>query len=88
MQVLQTVVEVDGEGLKALMGEQVLLMCTNYFYAGKLVGVNDTCVKLEDPSIVYDTGAFSSGAWSDAQRLHTDEWYVQREAIESFGKGK
>jgi len=88
MQVLQTVIEVDGEGLKALMGEQVLLMCANYFYAGKLVGVNDTCVKLEEPSIVYDTGSFSSDSWSDAQRLHADEWYVQLSAIESFGKGK
>lgn len=34
------VIEVPDEGLVALLGKQVLLMCVNYFYTGKLVGVD------------------------------------------------
>ena len=48
--------QVDGEGLEGLLGEEVLLLCANYFYTGKLTGVNKTCVLLTDPSIVYETG--------------------------------
>jgi len=87
MKKLVEVQEVSGEGLDALMGEVVLLMCMNYFYTGKLTGVNDTCVLLENPSIVYNTGEWSAGSWSDAQRMHCDELYVQTSAIESFCKG-
>ena len=32
--------EVEGEGLMSLLGEQVILFCMNYFYAGKLVKVS------------------------------------------------
>lgn len=80
--------EVENEGLEALMGEEVLLMCGNYFYAGKLVGVNETFVKLEKPKIVYETGAWTNKAYQDVQPLHTPFWYVQRSFIESFGLGK
>ena len=34
--------DVDGEGLEKFLGEKVLLMCSNYFYTGKLIGVNET----------------------------------------------
>jgi hypothetical protein len=79
--------QVDGEGLEALMGERVTLFCLNYIYTGKLTGVNDTCVLLEDAAIVYETGSFDSKDWQDAQKLPHD-WYVQTSAIESFGKLK
>ena len=69
------------------MGEVVLLMCMNYFYTGKLIGVNETCVLLENPSVVYNTGEWSADSWSDAQRMHVDELYVQTATIESFCKG-
>lgn len=82
------VTEVAGEGLESLLGEKVLLFCLNYIYTGKLVGVNDSFVQLEEPSVVYETGAFSDRGYKDAQRLHTNVWYVQRGAIESFGVGK
>ena len=74
----------DGEGLEKLMGERVTLFCANFIYTGKLVGVNDTCVLLQDPAIVYETGAFTDKAWKDAQKL-PNSWYVQTSAIESFG---
>lgn len=75
----------EGEGLEGLLGETVTLFCAAYFYTGKLVGVNTTCVKLEDPSIVYETGPFTDVNWKDAQRLPHKYWYVQTSMIESFG---
>jgi hypothetical protein len=78
---------VENEGLEALLGEKVLLMCSNYFYAGKLVGVNESFVKLEEASIVYETGPAANKAYTSQDKLPND-WYVQRQAIESFGLGK
>jgi hypothetical protein len=80
--------DVEGAGLESLMGRVVTLFCANYHYTGKLVGVNDKFVLLKDPSIVYETGDFADPEWKDAQRLPHDEWYVQTQAIESFGEMK
>lgn len=85
MKVLQEVVEVSGEGLEALIGKKVTFFCANYFYTGKLIGVNTTCVKLENAAIVYETGSFTDKAYKDEQPLHTKEFYIQVSAIESFG---
>jgi hypothetical protein len=71
--------------LVALLGEQVILFCLNYIYTGKLTGVNTTCVLLENPRIVYETGAFDKKTFGDAQALPF-EHYIQTGAIESFGK--
>lgn len=79
------VTEVEGEGLTALLGEVVMLFCLNYIYTGKLVGVNSSCVLLENPAIVYETGAFNTKDLKDAQKLPF-QLYVQSSAIESFGK--
>ena len=85
MKQLVKVEEVPGEGLVGLLGENVILFCMNYIYAGKLIGVNDTFVKLENAHIVYATGSFTDKKFSDAQKVG-DEYYVQRPSIESFGK--
>lgn len=74
--------------LEELVGEQVLLMCANYFYAGKLTGVNDTSVELTDASIVYETGAWNEKGYKDSQKLAAKKWYVAMSAIESYGAGK
>jgi hypothetical protein len=84
MKVLATAVQVEGEGLESLLGETVTFFCAVYIYTGKLVGVNSTCVKLQDPKIVYETGAFSDPKWKDAQAL-PNEMYLQTAMIESFG---
>lgn len=76
--------EVVGEGLEKLLGERVTLFCVNYIYTGKLVGVSETCVLLQDAGIVYETGEFCIGPWKDFQKLPQD-WYVQLSSIESFG---
>ena len=76
--------DVENEGLLSLIGEVVTLFCMNYFYTGKLIGVNETCVLLKDPSIVYETGSFADKTWKDAQKLPNDI-YVMINSIESFG---
>ncbi len=85
MKKLVKVEEVEGEGLMALMGQRITLMCMNYFYTGELVGVNETCVMLKNPSVVYETGAYTEPEWADAQKLPSDEYYVMINSIESFG---
>ena len=75
---------VDTEGLEKLIGERVTLFCAIYIYTGKLVGVNDSCVLLQDAAIVYETGPLTDGKWKDAQALPGD-WYVTTSMIESFG---
>jgi len=83
MKRLVKVEEVSGEGLEGLMGRTVTLFCLNYFYTGCLVGVNAQFVKLENPSIVYETGAFDKKEWKDAQRL-PHPCYVMLRCVESF----
>jgi hypothetical protein len=87
--IMKKIVEdVQGEGLEKFLGEKILLMCGCYFYAGILKGVNDDCVLLEDASIVYETGPWNEGSYEDSQRLHSKQWYVSKQSIESFGAGK
>ena len=78
------VTEVDGEGLVALLGKRVLVFCMNYIYTGELEGVNASCILLKDASIVYETGAFSTKTFGDAQKIGS--FYVQMNSIESFGE--
>lgn len=78
-----TVTEVDGFGLVALTGKKVMLFCMNYIYTGILTRVSQTCVLLEDAAIVYETGAFDSESFKDAQKL-PHSLYIQTGAIESF----
>jgi hypothetical protein len=88
MKKLVTTTEVEGAGLVSLMGERVLLMCTNYFYTGKLTGVNNDFVELEDPAIVYQTGDWANAKYADEQKLHSKVFYVRTPAIEAFGVSK
>lgn len=85
MKKIVTVQEVEGEGFVALLDKQVMLFCLNYIYTGKLAGVNATCVLLENPKIVYETGTFAEKNFKDAQALPF-QLYIQTSAIESFGE--
>jgi hypothetical protein len=85
---MKRLVEVNNEGLEKLIGQKVLLLCDSYFYTGKLIGVNKKYVLLQNPSIVYDTGGFDTAGYTDAQALHTKEFYIMIHAIESFGLSK
>ena len=67
MKKLIKVEEVENEGLLAFMGERVTLFCQVYIYTGKLVGVNNTFVKLEEAGVVYETGSFSTEEWKNCR---------------------
>jgi hypothetical protein len=76
--------EVTGEGLGSLLGERVTLWCECYIYAGKLIGVNERDVLLEDAAVVYETGPLCDKGFKDAQPL-PGPWYVRTAKIESYG---
>ena len=84
----QLIKEVENEGFEALMGKRVLLMSAGYFYEGELVGVNDKFVKLLDAHVVYETGKWSDKNYTDRQKMHQEDWYVQVGMIESYGVSK
>lgn len=82
---MKKIVEVEEKsGLESLLGEKVTLFCARYIYAGRLTGINDTCVLLDDAEIVYETGAFDKKTWQTSEKL-PKSWYVRLDFIESFG---
>lgn len=82
--VQETIEEEENEGMLALLRQTITCFCAIYIYTGKLVGVNKTCIKLEKPHIVYETGPFNHKDWKDAQAL-PNEIYLQTAMIEAFG---
>ena len=88
MRKLVQVTEVENEGMIKLMGKKVTFFCLNYIYTGELIGVNDTCVLISKPSIVYETGAFSEKKYKDEQSMCIEELYIQKGCIECFGEMK
>jgi hypothetical protein len=88
MKKLVEITEVKEEGLLKLLGKNVTFFCLNYIYHGKLIGVNDSCVLIEDPSIVYETGSFKDSKYKDIQSLEVKEFYISMNCIESFGELK
>ncbi len=76
--------EVEVAGLESLIGQRVTIISCRYIYTGKLIGVNETCVLLDDAGIVYETGPLTDGKWKNMQPL-PGPWFVQCSAIESFG---
>lgn len=88
MKKVVNVVEVEEAGLITLLGKHVLVFAANYIYTGILSGVNDTCLELSEPKIVYQTGAFSNDTFEDAQSTGSDVLFVQTNAIESVFETK
>jgi len=85
---MKRVVEVqDDGGFESALGETISLWCGVYIYSGKLVGVNEDHVELDDAYIVYETGPLTDKHWKDAQLL-PGRWRVMKGAIESWGVGK
>ena len=84
MKVIKTIENVEDEGFISLIGQRITVFCAVYIYTGDLVGVNDTCIKLDNPAIVYETGAFDTKQWKDAQAL-PNTMYIQTAMVESFG---
>jgi len=84
MQALTTIEENKKEGMPSLIGKRITCFCAIYIYSGDLVEVTDSCIKLENPVIVYETGSFTTKNWKDAQVL-PNSLYIQTGMIESFG---
>ncbi len=84
MKKIATMIEVE-DGLETLLERKVLIFCMNYIYTGVLKGVNQTCILLEQASIVYETGAFDKKSFTDAQKL-PNPLYIQSASIESFSE--
>ena len=84
MRKLLSVEETNETAWEELMGETITIFCLTYIYTGKLTGINGDCVLLEDPKIVYETGAFSTKDWKDAQAL-PNSLFIHFNCIESFG---
>jgi len=85
MKKLKEIVEVENEGLVALLGKKVTIWCCRYIYAGTLAGVNTNDILLEGASIVYETGELQKDGFNDAQKLPS-QWYVRTDSIESYGE--
>jgi hypothetical protein len=77
--------ETEGEGFESLMGQNVEIQTGIYIYAGKLVGVNNTCIKLENAHTVFETGEFTSKKYKDAQK-RAEPLYIQVCNIITFNK--
>lgn len=86
MKVLVETKEVQEEGFLSLLGKNVEIFCGVYIYAGRLVGVNDKCVKLGNPHLVYETGGFLDKKYRDAQPMGREFHYVSISFVESFGE--
>ena len=85
---MKKLVEVEGSGLIGLLGKRVTFFCLNYIYVGELTGVNETCVEIKNPAIVYETGVFTEKKYKDEQSLNVDIFYIASNCIESFGELK
>lgn len=77
--------EVEDDGFSPFLGENVTLLCMNYFYTGKLVAVNKEFLELANPAIVYETGEWSSKKYKDVQLLGCPILRVRVAAIEAYG---
>lgn len=79
------ITEEENEGLLSLLGQTITVMGAVYFYTGKLVGVDETCIKIENPKIIFETGPYTDKEWKNAESLNVKYWYVKLDMIESFG---
>lgn len=67
-----------------LKDKYCVAMAANYIYCGTLEEVTPDRVVLADPSIVYETGAWTDAKWKDAQRLPTNRIHIERTSVESL----
>jgi hypothetical protein len=85
---MKRIVQSEDGGFEAMLGEDIFLLCSTYFYVGKLVGVNEDHLELEEAKLVYETGPWGSAEWEDAQLLPGEVWRVMIDSVESWGKVK
>lgn len=84
---MKRIVETNDGGFEAMLGERIELWCGVYIYVGKLVGVNDNHLELEDAGVVYETGPLSDPQYKDMQP-RPGKLRVMLQAIESWGDAR
>ncbi len=84
---MKRIVETTDGGFDAMLGEKITLYCGIYIYTGKLVGINEDHLELEEPQLIYETGELADGEWKLAQALLSPH-RVMRQGIESWGPAK
>lgn len=83
---MKRIVETDEvSGFEAMLGENIMVWCGVYIYAGKLVGVDDATIELGDAGVVYETGSLTEKGFKDFQPLPGNVWHIMKAAIESWG---
>ena len=73
------------EALMSLTGEYVWLWAINYVYAGILVDCSSTDVRLEEATLVLESGEFKNNDFKEFEVLPFPV-HVRTAAIESFSK--
>jgi hypothetical protein len=86
MKKLAEVVEVENEGLVALLGKRVEVWCANYTYEGVLEGVNTDDILLNECRLVYDTGKIDSTGYATVTKFGQPKRYVRTAFIESYAE--
>ena len=72
------------QGFESLAGQRITVFAAPLIWTGRLAGMNDGCILLEEPAIVYLTGPFDDPNWEDAQPLPS-HMYIQKAAIQAYG---
>ena len=88
MKKIVTVAEVENEGLEFYLGKRIFIVCNNYFYVGTLTGINATCVLLEDPRFILESGNFEEKGIAYSEKIPGGKCYLMKSAIESFFESK
>jgi hypothetical protein len=78
------ITEVEGEGLTSLLGQDVILFCLDRIYTGKLSGVSDSDVLLEDAEIANDSAHVVYQVVGRFTVKLPNAIYVRTSAIESY----
>ena len=75
----------EEDGYSELIGENITVFCCRYIYYGKLIAEGEGFIKLENPSIVYETGSFSKDNFETIQSMNTKTFCINKDSVESFG---
>ncbi len=71
-----TVETLNKEGLEGLLGLTITLFCMNYIYTGKLVGINNNCIKLENPKGITSSGLSTGPIFQEIAKYIIDYFQI------------
>ena len=80
-----TLKKIDNYGYSSLIGENITVFCCRYIYHGKLIEEGKSFIKIQSPSIVYETGCFTENNFKDIQSMNTKTFSINKDSVESFG---